>query len=296
MLSEQGLLEMLRDMILENGNSYSGWTTLIFTDTLNENLLKPSKLVETLRFRKDHSQLSAMITLFLSPISKFNPHLPKAVFSAAQRAVYVPSAFPLFDSEGTPNFLLILSIIKFFQHHLDHMRHHIGPVTRQALSWHTARVAGSHAFQPGPHVTRSNFDNDPSKIEGNWIGLYSYLGWADFEALRDGNPAVLEANRDGHLRDYLGGPQQLIIRIPKTEDTPQLTAHEGTSIDITGEGINGGSFIFKGRLRRVYLPSSIFGADMHLYWRITFVKTYANGENSWTRWIYDGIYCPGIVL
>jgi len=22
-------------------------------------------------------------------------------------------------------------------------------------------------------------------MEGNWIGLYSYLGWADFEALRD---------------------------------------------------------------------------------------------------------------
>src|SRR5271169_3954929 len=130
-------------------------------DAQNEKFLDPSKLVQTLRLQKDHSQLSAMITLFLSPISKFNPHLPKGVFSAAQRAVYVPSEFPLFNSELTPNFLLILSILKFFQHHLDHMRHHIGPVTRQALSWHTAGVAGSYAFQPGPHVTRSNFDNGP---------------------------------------------------------------------------------------------------------------------------------------
>lgn len=172
------------------------------------------------------------------------------------------------------------------------MRHHIGPRTRQALSWHTAGISGSLAFQPGPHVTRSDFDDNPSKIEGDWIGLYSYLGWADFEALRDGNPAVLEANRAGHLRDYLGGPQQLTIRIPKAEGK-DWSRSEGSSIDITGEGINGGSFIFKGRLRRVYLPSNVFGVDMHLFWRITFVKTYANGENSWTRWIYDGIYCPG---
>jgi hypothetical protein len=236
------------------------------------------------------------MTLFLSPMAKFNPHLPRNVFSAAQKEVYVPTTSPLFDRMKTPNFPLILSIVKFFQHHLDHMRQHIGPITRQALSWHNG-VAGSLAFQPGPHVTKSDFLNDPSKIEGEWIGLYSYLGWADFEALRDGNPAVLEANRAGHLRDYLGGPQQLTIRVPKDEG--RLNSPNGGSynvIDITGEGINGGTFTFRGRLKRVYLPASIFGEDMHLYWRITFEKTYANGENSWTRWIYDGIYCPGKML
>jgi hypothetical protein len=231
------------------------------------------------------------MTLLLSPIAKFSPHLSRNLFSDAQRAVYVPSAFSLFNSEGTPNFYLILSILKFFQHHLDHMRQHIGPVTRQALSWHTAGVAEC-AFQPGSHVTKDDFNVDPSKIEGKWIGLYSYLGWADFEALRDGNQAILEANRTGCLRDYLGGPQQLTIRLPKRKED-QEESSEGSCIDISGEGMNGGSFIFKGRLRKVYLPSDIFGSDMRPYWRITFVKTYANGENSWTRWIYDGIYCPG---
>jgi hypothetical protein len=234
------------------------------------------------------------MTLFLSPISTFNPHLSRAVFSAAQKAVYVPEASPLFVGHRTPNFTLILSILKFFQHHLDHMRHHIGPVTREALSWHNAGVPGAFAFQPGPHVTKRDFQNDPKKIEGDWIGLYSYLGWADFEALRDGNPAVLEANRAGHLRDYLGGPQQLTIRLPRLDADSMFEAGSSyNGLVVSGEGINGGSFTFNGRLRRVYLPSDIFGHDMHLFWRITFIKTYANGENSWTRWIYDGIYCPG---
>ena len=175
------------------------------------------------------------------------------------------------------------------------MREHVGPVTQQELRWNTSGTPDADPFQPGPPVTTHNFDNDLSKIEGEWIGLYSYLGWADFEALRDGNPAVLEANRSGHLRDYLGGPQQLTIRLPKAEEPdPSIEENPRNSIDINGEGINGGSFIFKGRLRRVYLPGDIFGGDdKHLFWRLTFVKTYANGENSWTRWIYDGIYCPG---
>jgi hypothetical protein len=154
-------------------------------------------------------------------------------------------------------------------------------------------VPGVFAFQPGEHVTKHDFENDPSKIEGEWIGLYSYLGWADFEALRDGNPAVLEENRSGHLRDYLGGPQQLTIRLQKTEDEANSSENGRNSMVVIGEGVNGGAFTFTGRLRRVFLPTEIFGQEMHLYWRITFIKTYANGENSWTRWIYDGVYCPG---
>lgn len=264
-------------------------------DVRNHNYLDSSRLVQSLRFQKENSHLSAAVTIFLSPIAKFDPKLPKAVFSAAQRAVYVPSEYPLFNAQKTPNFLLILSILKFFQHHLDHMREHVGPITQQELRWNTTGDPEASAFQPCPPVTKHDYDNNPSKIEGDWIGLYSYLGWADFEALRDGNPAVLEANRSGHLRDYLGGPQQLTIRLPKPEDLNQLIKDSpANSIDINGEGINGGSFIFKGRLRKVYLPSDIFGDDKHLFWRLTFVKTYANGENSWTRWIYDGIYCPGI--
>ena len=173
----------------------------------------------------------------------------------------------------------------------------MGPVTQQELRWNTTGDTEVNAFQPCPPVTKHDFNNDPSKIEGDWIGLYSYLGWADFEALRDGNPAVMEANQAGHLRDYLGGPQQLTIRLPKVEDPNQSISNSGgNSIDINGDGINGGTFIFKGRLRRVYLPSDIYGDDKYLFWRLTFVKTYANGENSWTRWIYDGIYCPGISL
>ena len=181
------------------------------------------------------------------------------------------------------------------------MRRHIRPVTTACHQWHNAGVAGTFAFQPGPHVTKSNFDNDPHKIEGEWSGLYSYLGWADFEALRDGNPAVLRANRSGQLRDYLGGPQHLTIRLKRPGEKQPLRGNnvinipeEADVIDITGEGRNGGSFTFNGKLRKVYLPKDVFGQDMHLHWRLTFVKTYANGENSWTRWVYDGIYCPGI--
>lgn len=242
--------------------------------------------------------LSAILALFLSPISSFSPHLPSRVFSSAQKAVYVPVNHPLFDQETIPNFILILSILKFFQHHLDHMRHNIGPVTREALSWLNAGVAGVIAFQPGPHVTKKDFDDEPTKIEGNWIGLYSYLGWADFEALRDGNPATLEANRKGRLRDYIGGPQQLTLRLSRRRsgegDQPECQSSNNNSINLTGEGVNGGSFTLNGKLRRVYLPRSLFGHDKRLYWRVTFLKTYAMGENSWTRWIYDGIYCPGM--
>jgi hypothetical protein len=245
----------------------------------------------------------AILALFLSPISKFNPHLSRPVFSAAQKAVYVPASSPLFLDNRIPNFTLILSILKFFQHHLNHMRRHIGPVTTTCNKWHNGGVPGTFAFQPGCHVTRHNFDNDPSKIEGEWSGLYSYLGWADFAAFKDGNPAVLRANRSGLLRDYLGGPQHLTFRLKrpgeksswKGNNVMNIPEEDGV-IDITGEGRNGGSFTFNGKLRRVYLPSEVFGEDMHLYWRLTFVKTYANGENSWTRWIYDGIYCPGIVF
>lgn len=267
---------------------------MLMSDCRNETLLRPSKFVDALRKERDHTPLSALLTLFLSPVAKFDPHLDREVFSAAQKAVYVSSTNPLFNNLKTPNFPVILSILKFFQHHLDHMQHHIGPVTRAALSWHEAGLAGAQAFQPGPRVTKHNFEPDVERLEGEWIGLYSYLGWADFEALRDGNPAVLESNRTGHLRDYLGGPQRLTIRIPKVDSSQGSPGNNG--INITGDGINGGSFTFSGKLRRVYLPRDLAGQSIHLYWRITFVKTYANGENSWTRWIYDGIYCPGINL
>ncbi len=249
--------------------------------------------MDALRKEKRHTQLSAILTLFLSPVSTFNPHLDKDIFSAAQKAVYIPSSYPLFNVQRTPNFSVILSILKFFQHHLDHMQDHITPVTREALSWHNAGIPGAFAFQPNPRVTRRDFEESEERIEGEWIGLYSYLGWADFEALRDGNPAVLEANRSGHLRDYLGGPQQLKIRISKSECSNTSPDNPNAGLLITGEGINGGSFTFNGKLRKIYLPREIAGHEMHLSWRITFVKTYANGENSWTRWIYDGIYCPG---
>jgi hypothetical protein len=234
-----------------------------------------------------------LVTLILSPVyrfaDRFNPRLSRSVFSSAQKAVYVASTNPLFDTCKTPQFSVILSIFKFFQHHLDHMQHHIGPVTREALSWHNAGVSPNH-------ITKRDFEKS---IEGEWIGLYSYLGWADFEALRDNNPAVLEANRAGHLRDYLGGPQQLTIQLHPPKSDPDYSSPESTptkssrSIPITGRGTNGGPFTFNGKLRRVCLPREIAGKDMVLRWRVTFVKTYANGENSWTRWIYDGIYCPG---
>ena len=301
-VSGQTFLETVRDMILENG-AYKLSSRTNSIDTRNEGYLESSEFVNALRFEKDPSQLSAILALFLSPISKFNPHLSRSVFSAAQRAVYVPGTCPLFFEHKVPNFTLILSILKFFQHHLNHMRRHIRPVTTACHQWRNAGVAGTFAFQPGPHVTKSNFDNDPCKIEGEWSGLYSYLGWADFEALRDGNPAVLRANRSGQLRDYLGGPQHLTIRLKRPGEKQLSRGNniinipgEDDVIDITGVGRNGGSFTFNGKLRKVYLPKDVFGLDMHLYWRLTFVKTYANGENSWTRWIYDGIYCPGMRL
>jgi len=257
------------------------------SDTKNSQLLKPSALVDGLRAQSRHSQLAAFVALILSPIGKFNPHMERPVFSVAQKAVYVPQRYPLFQRK-TPNFEVLLCILKFFQHHLDHMRLHIGPVTRQALNW-DADEDGNLAFSPSPSVTVRDFTCNPEILAGEWIGLYSYLGWADFEALRDENPAVLEANRRGNLRDYLGGPQQLTIRVPKIEE-PELHTDD---INISGDGMNGGSFTFRGKLKRVHLPATIAGREMHLYWRITFTKTYANGENSWTRWIYDGIYCPG---
>jgi hypothetical protein len=211
--------------------------------------------------------------------------------------VYIPANYPLFDEYRTPNFSLLLSILKFFQHHLDHIQQHLGFATRQAMSWDWSGTSSIEAFQPGPHVRKGDFDDNPSQLEGDWIGLYSYLGWADFEALRDGNPDVLEANQSGQLRDYLGGPQQLTIRVPKDGDCymTKETSDGKISIEITGEGSHNGPFVFRGRLRRIYLPGSLFGGeDRYLYWRITFVKTYATGENSWTRWIYDGIFVPGM--
>jgi hypothetical protein len=164
------------------------------------------------------------------------------------------------------------------------------------MSWHSSGPNSVEAFQPGPRVHRKDFDDDPSLLEGDWIGLYSYLGWPDFEALRDGNPAVLEANRSGQLWDYIGGPQKLTIRVPKEGGhySTKEMSDGNVSIDISGDGVNGGPFIFQGRLRRVFLPASLFGGDdKSLYWHITFIKTYENGENSWTRWIYDGIFVPG---
>ena len=149
----------------------------------------------------------------------------------------------------------------------------------------------SHGHLSSPHVTKSNFADDPRKIEGEWSGLYSYLRWADFDALRDGNPEALRANRSGRLRDYLGGPQHLTIRLKRPGEKQPLKGNkvnipgEDDVIDITGEGRNGGSFTFNGKLRKVHLPKEIFGQNMHLHWRLTFVKTYATAENSWTRWI-----------
>ena len=266
------------------------------TVSRNEALLHPSSLVQSLRAEKEHSSFAAVMTLFLSPLAKFNAQLSPPAFSPAQRAVYIPATNPLFDDQQTPNFQLLLYILKFFQHHLEYIRQHIGFATRQAMSWHSSGPSSAEPFQPGPRMQRRDFDDDPSLLEGGWIGLYSYLGWADFEALRDRNPAVLEANRCAQLRDYIGGPQKLTISVHKEGGhySTKETNDGNDSIDITGDGVNGGPFIFQGRLRRVCLPGSLFGGeDRHLYWRITFIKTYANGENSWTRWIYDGIFVPG---
>jgi hypothetical protein len=291
------ILLVVRDMIMENGVSTVGTMRAnLITVSRNESLLHPSSLVQSFRTENEYSTFAAVMTLFLSPLAKFNAQLSQPAFSPAQRAVYIPTTNPLFDDRRTPNFQLLLYILKFFQHHLEHIRQHIGFATRQAMSWHSSGPSSLEAFQPGPRVQRKDFDNDPSLLEGDWIGLYSYLGWADFEALRDGNPAVLEANRCGQLRDYIGGPQQLTIRVPKEEGhySTKETSDGNVSIDITGDGVNGGPFIFRGKLRRVFLPGSLFGGDdKYLYWRITFIKTYANGENSWTRWIYDGIFVPG---
>jgi hypothetical protein len=224
------------------------------------------------------------LALFLSPIAKFNPRLSKSDFSAAQRAVYVPGTAPLF-LEKEPNFALILSILKFFQHHLNHMRRHTRPVTTTCHQWHNAGVTGTFAFQPGPHVTKSNFDNDPSKIEGEWSGLWSFLDPADFDALRNGAPAC--------RRDYLGGPQHWTIRLKqplKGNDIINIPG-EHDLIVIEGEGQDGSSaFTLKGNLGQVFVPKATFGKDMVLYWRVRFVKTY---PNDWSPGIWDGVYCPG---
>jgi hypothetical protein len=252
-------------------------------------LLDSSALLDGLRAQSQYTSLSAFVALILSPIGKFNPHMERPVFAVTQRSVYVPQRHSLFNCK-VPNFEVLLCILKFFQHHLDHMRLHIGPVTRQQLNWDNAGTDGPLAFTPTPSVSFGDFRCNPQLLAGDWIGLYSYLGWADFEALRDENPAALDANRRGNLRDYLGGPQRLTIQIPEIEAPEKRTE----DIPITGEGVNGGSFTFRGKLKQVHLPATIAGREMHLYWRITFTKTYANGENSWTRWIYDGVYCPGI--
>ena len=249
--------------------------------------------------QREYSTFEALITLFLSPLAKCSGQLSENVFSAAQKAVYIPSRYPLFDDRRTPNFSVLLSILKFFQHHLEHLRPHMNVHTRHEIGWYSFQTSNIEARQSGHHVTKGDFEDNPSLLEGDWWGLYSYLGWADFEALRDGNPAVLEANQRGQLRDYVGGPQRLIMRVPKEGGRymTKETSDGNISIDIIGDGVNGGAFIFRGRLRRVYLPGSLFGGDdKYLYWRITFVKTYANGENSWTRWIYDGIFVPGLHL
>ena len=289
-VSGEGLLKVVRDMVIENGSSHLASQSNL-SATKNWELLEPSTLLDGLRARSQYSQLSAFLGIILSPIGKFHAHMERSVFSVTQRSVYVPQRHPLFHNK-VADFEVLLCILKFFQHHLDHMRLHIGPVTRQALNWDNAGEDGPFAFTPTSSVTIKDFSCDPQLLAGDWIGLYSYLGWADFEALRDENPAALEANRRGNLRDYLGGPQQLTIRIPHIE-IPEFHTED---IPITGDGVNGGSFTFRGRLKRVHIPATVAGREMDLYWRITFTKTYAIGENSWTRWIYDGVYCPGEFL
>jgi hypothetical protein len=287
-LSRTEFFEVLLEMMLENGMIFLCGSLIAFIDSRNENLLHPSQLVGRFRVQKECSQLCAMLTLFLSPIALFDPELSRPSFSAAQRAVYVPAVYPLQTSPNTPNFVLLLSILKFFQHHLNYVSRQHGRHIVEPLRWRH----GDTKFQPGPRVTKHDFMNDPRKLEGTWVGLYCYLGWTDFEAIRDSDPLTLEAHQQHPLRDYIGGPQTLTIRFPEKNlsDSNDDSSH---SISVTGEGVHGGPFTFNGRVRKVRIPAGLFGREMDLWWQITFVKIYANGENSWTRWIYDGFYCPG---
>jgi hypothetical protein len=227
--------------------------------------------------------------LLLAPCCQLDPKLDVKQFARVQSVVYESGAYSIFDN-NVPRFSTLLCIVNFFQHHLDHMRMHIGPAIRTALNWRDSILPGPVAFQPCPPVTPKDFTTVGSEVfEGEWIGLYAYLAWSDFESLMNGNPATRRAMQTGNLRDYLGGPQKLSINIPTTD--PEELARD--AINIKGNGINGGEFTFLGRLYRVRIPADVVGKEMRPHWRINFTKTYELGENSGTRWIYDGFYFPG---
>ena len=169
------------------------------------------------------------------------------------------------------------------------MRNEISPEMKQSLGWHNADVPGEFAFQRTPRVTRHDFDPDANKIEGEWTGLYSTLNSADFEGLRERNPAVLELTRTGHLRDWIE-PIQFHIKILETnQNTSSPNANDG--ITVTGDGVCKAPLTINGKVRPVYLPSKIMGEEKSLNWRISFRTTYVDGTNGLT---FYGVYCPGI--
>jgi len=211
-------------------------------------------------------------------------------FSAAQRDVYLSKKFPLFQADRTPDFLVVLSIQNFFRHHLNHMQDNMIPAIREAFICH-AEISRLCVCRSSLQLQTYNFEQQ--WIEGDWTGFYSYLDWIDFQELQDDKPAALQKNRSGLMTDYIGGPQQLTIRIRKSESTG---THKDLNEDliITGAGVTGESFSFTdAKLRRIYRPREIVGNDSHLLWDITFTKIYTHAENSASRWNYNGIYYPG---
>jgi hypothetical protein len=193
-------------------------------------------------------------------VSYYDSHLRQQDVPAAQKEAYLATSYPLFNDQRTPNFSAILSILKYFEHR-------------------------GYVFQPTPPViSKHDFEESKNRIEGKWVGLFTYLPTAEIVGWLNGDPDVVKANYYNYLQDY---PVEFKIQISKSK-CPATSDNINNGLLITGEGVNSGS------CREIYLPERIAGRDMNLSWRITFVKTLPVGMDDWD-WpmIFDGIYCPG---
>ena len=161
------------------------------------------------------------------------------------------------------------------------------------LDWGKAELLGDFAFQPRGLITKHDFEGNQKWIEGDWIGFIGGLEYDDIERLRGANPQP-------GIQDIIIGPQLLNIWVVEVESS-SANPNSNQRISICGKGygiesdtVNHRHFTVNGELRRVYLHHDIDMKEKQLFWRLIFVQTYVDGDDSGIMWNYDGMYCPGM--
>ena len=127
------------------------------TDTRNQRHPEAPKLVSVLRMKRQDSQLTGLLTILLSPISRFHLNLSSVKLSAIRKAIYVTKTSPLFVNDSIPNFLVFLKILNFVQYNLTCKRHCIGTAALDVLGWDKVDLQGDFTFQPYAVITKDDF-------------------------------------------------------------------------------------------------------------------------------------------